>query len=445
MRPAAAVPVLILATAVACAPPAPETTAVTEPAASRGSVRVGLERLGEAELTIATENGPAADGSALDHLAGKRLGLVVHAASVTADGRHAIDVLTGHGLDVTRLFSPEHGLRGRAAAGEKVESGHDPVTGLPVISLYGEVHKPRSEDLAGLDVLVFDLQGAGVRFYTYVSTLILVLEAAAENDLEVVVLDRPNPLGGRRVEGPLAAPRDVVPASFVNMAPGPLVHGLTMGEMAFTINAGRLDPTELGVVAMAGWSREMTWADTGRPWVSPSPNLRSAEASLAYPGVALLEATNVSEGRGTAEPFLVFGAPWLAGESLEIAVPGFELEPVRFTPRKSSSAPWVKHADVECAGWKVVVIDPSVAEPYRLGVELVTALSRLPDFEWRREGEALTWLLGTDRVFADLASGRSAAAIVAADHADHEAWRREVAGHLLYPGAASSVGDSSEG
>ncbi len=216
-------------------------------------VRVGLERLaGETRA-----------------LAGKRLGLIVHAASVTADGRHAVEVLRGRGLDVVRLFAPEHGLRGEAAAGEGIESGRDPVSGLPVVSLYGERRKPAPADLAGLDTLVFDLQDAGVRFYTYASTLILALEAAAEAGLDFVVLDRPNPLGGERVEGPVSAPRDVVPSSFLNLAPGPLVHGLTLGEMATYINA-RLDrPARLTVVRMEGWTREMTWADTGRPWVPP--------------------------------------------------------------------------------------------------------------------------------------------------------------------------------
>src|SRR5262245_21620523 len=168
-------------------------------------VRVGLERVAAGETGA---------------LAGKRLGLIVHAASVTADGRHAVEVLRGRGLNVVRLFSPEHGLRGEAAAGESVESGRDAVSGLPVVSLYGERRKPAPADLTGLDALVFDLQDAGVRFYTYASTLILALEAASEGGLDFVVLDRPNPLGGARIEGPMSAPRDVVPSSFLNLAPG---------------------------------------------------------------------------------------------------------------------------------------------------------------------------------------------------------------------------------
>ncbi len=377
-------------------------------------VQIGLERLDDAQL------------------AGKRLGLVVHAASVTADGRHAIDVTRDLGLDVVRLFSPEHGLRGRAAAGQNVESGRDPVSGLPVVSLYGARRKPAPSDLEGLDALVFDLQGAGVRFYTYVSTLILCLEAAAEAGIELVVLDRPNPLGGMRVEGPVSAPRDQVTASFVNLAPGPLVHGLTLGEMARYVNSRMEEPARLTVVPMQGWKREMVWADTGRPWVSPSPNLRSAEAALAYPGVGLLEATNLSEGRGTEVPFLRLGAPWLDVGRLQVEVPGFELTASSFIPEGSSAAPRPKYLDEDCAGVRVRVSDPATAAPYRLGVTLLVALSRQDGFAWKDGGAVLVRLLGTPRLFADLERGASVDEIVAADAADHAAWREARRVALLY-------------
>jgi beta-glucosidase-like glycosyl hydrolase/uncharacterized protein YbbC (DUF1343 family) len=365
-------------------------------------------------------------------LRGKRLGLVVHAASVTADGRHAIDVLREAELDVVRLLTPEHGLQSRAAAGEHVDSGRDPVSGLPVVSLYGEHRKPTKKDLKRLDALVFDLQGAGVRFYTYVSTMILCLEAAAERGLEFIVLDRPNPLGGERIEGPVSAPRDVVPESFVNMAPGPMVHGMTMGEMARYVNQRLKKPARLTVVPMKGWERHMTWSDTGRAWVPPSPNLRSPEAAIAYPGIALLEASVVSAGRGTVEPFLYFGAPWLRPSVLRVSVPGFRLEPVTFTPVSSPAAPNPKFVDQECRGMRVRVTDPASAEPYRLGIELLTALQGEADFEWRRDGEALTWLVGTQRLLDDLRRGKTVEEIIEADRVDHEAWRRARESALLY-------------
>jgi beta-N-acetylhexosaminidase len=388
----------------------------------------------------ASETGKAVVEVGLDRVAagedlglhGKRLGVVVHAASVASDGRHAIDVLREAQLDVVRLLTPEHGLRSRAAAGEHVNDGRDPESGLPVVSLYGDHRKPRHKDLRDLDALVFDLQGAGVRFYTYASTLILCLEAAAEEGLDFVVLDRPNPLGGERIEGPLSAPRDVVPSSFVNLAPGPLVHGLTLGEMARFVNQGLEKPARLSVVPMRGWTRDMTWVDTGRQWVSPSPNLRSPDAALAYPGVALLEATNVSEGRGTVSPFLIFGAPWLRSPELEISPPGFELEAITFVPSASPAARQPKYLDQECHGMAVRVTDPASAQPYRLGVELLAALSRRPDFEWRRDGEALTRLLGTPQLFDDLLRGKTVEQIIEANRADHEAWRRQRASALLY-------------
>jgi uncharacterized protein YbbC (DUF1343 family)/beta-glucosidase-like glycosyl hydrolase len=389
--------------------------ALVDPA--EGLVAVGLDRVVRGEVGA---------------LAGKRLGLVAHAASVAADGRHALEVLRGRGLDVVRLFSPEHGWSGAAAAGETVTDGVDAVSGLPVLSLYGERRRPAAEHLADLDALVVDLQDAGVRFYTYAATLWECLEAAAEAGIEIYVLDRPNPLGGERVEGPLAAPREVVPASPVNRAPGPLVHGLTLGEMARYWAARRERPPRLTVIAMSGWRRAMTWRDTGRPWIAPSPNLRSADAALAYPGTALLEATNVSEGRGSEAPFLLVGAPWIDGGAMAPEVAGFRLTPSRFTPRASPAAPDPKHLDQECSGWRVSPTDGRRGSAYELGLALLAALRSEPEFEWRREGRALAWLLGTPRPGDALRAGATPQAIAAADRADHEAWRAERRALLLY-------------
>jgi uncharacterized protein YbbC (DUF1343 family) len=394
---------------------------VYDPPPLAPAVRVGLEQV-------------EAGGGALR---GKRLGLVVQRASVTSDGRHAIDVLRGQRLEVVRLFSPEHGLRGLAGAGVVVADSVDEGSGLPVVSLYGRKNKPDAADLAGLDALVFDVQDAGVRFYTYISTMLLCLEAAAEAGIEFVVLDRPNPLGGERVEGPLRASADTVPLTLVSRAPGPLVHGLTVGEMARFVNARRASPARLTVVPMQAWRRSMTWSDTGRPWVDTSPNIRSPEAVLAYPGTALLEATNLSEGRGTEAPFLLIGAPWVRSARLAAAVSapvsgaGFALEPASFTPRASAAAPEPKHRDQLCAGVRVRVSDAAAARPYALGVALLHALRREPEFRWRREG-ALDWLVGTPTLRVALERGDSVQAILDADAADIEAFRRARAGTLLY-------------
>lgn len=381
-------------------------------------VQVGLERL-------------EAEGGR--PLLGKRVGLLANAASVTADGRQALAVLRGLGIDVRRLFAPEHGLAGRAPAGETVAGGVDPALGLPVVSLYGDRPRPEPSDLVGLDALVFDLQDAGVRFYTYNSLLLLCLEAAAQAGIELVVLDRPNPLGGERVEGPVADP--ALAKSFVNRTPGPLVHGMTSGELARYANARAPRPGRLTVLPLRGWTRAMTWSDTERPWVPPSPNLRSPEAALAYPGTCLLEATNVSEGRGTGAPFLLLGAPWLKPEELRRAAtaPGFALEAARFVPRATEAAPAPKYRDQECLGLRVRVTDAKQAEPYALGLSLLAALKRLhPQFRWPAGGAAFDTLLGTRAVREALERGEGARAILGRDALAIEAFRRERSDALLY-------------
>ena len=386
-------------------------------AAAAPAVTVGLERL------VADERMP---------LRGRRIGLVCHAASVTANGTHAIDALRKTGAKLVRLFGPEHGLRGEAAAGEKVKGGVDPKSGIPVVSLYGEKSKPSREDLAGLDALLVDLQDAGVRFYTYSSTMLLCIEAAAEAGIEMVVLDRPNPLGGLRIEGPEIDP--TLPARLVSMAPGPLVHGLTIGEMARHATDQGRKPGTVSVVAMGGWARDMTWAATGRPWVNPSPNLRSAEAALAYPGTCLIEATNATEGRGTDAPFLLVGAPWVKPEALarEAETPGFALEPTTFTPTASPAAPHPKLLGAACKGVRVRVTDARAARPFTLGVRLLVALKRHPEFAWLREGAGLDSLLRTKTLRLAIDRGDGVDAILAEQAPGIERWRSERAASLLY-------------
>jgi len=381
-------------------------------------VRVGLERV-EAE--------------AGGFLRGRRAGLLVHSASVTAGGRHAIDVLRGVGVDVVRLFGPEHGLRGEAAAGDRVADGIDGKTGLPVVSLYGERHAPSPADLAGLDVLVVDLQDAGVRFYTYVSTVLLCLEPAAAAGVEIVVLDRPNPLGGEKMSGP---ERDASrPFRLVSVAPGPLVHGLTLGEMTRLANRSRAAPARVRVVPLEGWTRAMTWPDTARTWVAPSPNLRTAEAALVYPGTCLLEGTNLSEGRGTEAPFLLLGAPWMRPEAVarEAASSGVVLEPSTFTPTASAAAAQPKHEGASCAGVRVRVTDPGAVRPYAFGLTLLAALRRLhPQFAWLGDGSALDSLLGTGSVRAALDRDEPVESILAADRPGIERFAARRRDTLLY-------------
>lgn len=375
-------------------------------------------------LDVVDQDGPGPIGKA-------RVGLLAHGASVTADGRHAIEVLRARGVPVVRVFAPEHGLRGLAAAGETLGDGRDATSGLPVISLYGARTRPRIEDLRDLEALVVDLQDAGVRFYTYASTLLLCLDAAAEAGLAVVVLDRPNPLGGENVEGPVSER----PEAFLSMAPGPLLHGLTLGELARLANARRPRPARLEVVAMRGWRRRMTWRETGRDWTPPSPNLRSAEAAVAYPALALLEATNLSEGRGTKTPFLLFGAPWLDPQRVVAALPaaGYALAAETFEPEASAAAPAPKYRGEVCRGVRVQVPDPVAARPWAFGVSLLHALRSQAAFRWLRDGASLDALLGTERVRRALESGVPPAAVVAADQEALAAFRHERAAILLYP------------
>jgi uncharacterized protein YbbC (DUF1343 family) len=381
-------------------------------------VRVGLERL-------ESDRGGA--------LAGKSVGLVAHAASLTSDGRHAASVLKASNVRVVRIFAPEHGLSGRAGAGDHVADGRDPATGIEVVSIYGAKQAPSAADLRGLDALVVDLQDAGVRFYTYASTMLLCLEAAADAGVPVVILDRPNPLGGDLVAGPRRGPVDEVPLSLVSRAPGPLVHGLTLGEMARVANAARAKPAQLTVVAMEGWRRSQRWRDTGRLWVAPSPNLRTADAALAYPGTCLFESTDATEGRGTEAPFLLLGAPWLDAPALaRVRAPGFALTPTTFTPRASEAASAPKHRDVLCQGVRVEVTDAVASRPYELGIRLLYALRTQKGFRWTREG-ALDWLVGTRRLRLALERGDMPEAILASDAEDLAAWERERAPFLLYP------------
>ncbi|MFI5183822.1 MAG: exo-beta-N-acetylmuramidase NamZ domain-containing protein [Vicinamibacteria bacterium] len=383
---------------------------------SGAGVEVGLERID-------------ADGGG--RLRGKRVGLLAHAASLTSDGRRAVDVLRSRGVRVVRLFTPEHGLDGRAPAGSPVTGGRDEGTGLPIVSLYGSQTRPSRSDLDGLDALVVDLQDAGVRFYTYAATMLLCLEAAAEVPIEVVILDRPNPLGGENVEGP-AADLPEQDRSLLNRVPGPLVHGLTLGELARVAAAGR--DVRLTVVPMTGWSRRMRWADTGRAWTPPSPNLRTAEAALVYPGVALLEATNVSEGRGTPTPFLWLGSPWLRPSEVlaKVKAPGLAFEPMTAMPTASDVAPQPKYDTMACSGIRIRVTDASLVRPYALGLSLLEALRSGPDFRWADDGRALDALLGTRRVRDALERGRGPAKILESDAAAIARFRVAVRPFLLY-------------
>lgn len=316
-------------------------------------------------------------------LAGMRVGLVTNHTGRNRAGRPTIDVLhKAQGVRLVALFSPEHGIRG--LMDEKVPDSKDEKTGLPVYSLYGETRRPKPEQLKDLDALVFDIQDIGARFYTYISTLGYVMEEAARLRLPVFVLDRPNPIGGLEVEGPIA---DADKLSSIAYHRIPVRHGMTVGELARLFNEERKLNCDLRVVKMERWRRGM-WLDaTNLTWVNPSPNMRSLAEATLYPGIGLLETTNLSVGRGTDTPFEIVGAPWLDGQRLAAylnnrKIAGVRFVPVRFTPKASV------FKNEECGGVNIIVTDRARFRPVHAGLEIAIALRRLYPAEWKVDGYA---------------------------------------------------------
>ncbi len=311
-------------------------------------------------------------------LRGRRVGLITNHTGRDARGRAAIDLLAkAPGVTLVCLFSPEHGIRGELDQ-SKISDGRDEATGLPVYSLYGERRAPTAEQLAGLDTLVFDIQDIGCRFYTYVSTMSLCLQEAAKAKLRFVVLDRPNPVGGRAVEGPLREGPD----SFTAAHTLPLRHGMTAGELARMISAEKELRADLHVIRCEGWRREALYDETTLPWINPSPNMRTMAAALLYPGIGVLEFTNISVGRGTDAPFELVGAPWidaadLARELEGAHLPGLRVVPVSFTPTSSV------HAGKECHGVRFTITDRTALRPTAVGMALASALARRHPAEWQ--------------------------------------------------------------
>lgn len=331
-----------------------------------GSVRCGIDVL-------------AARG--FDLLKGKRVGLVTNHTGRAESGESTIDVLrAAEGVELRALFSPEHGVRGELD--REVDDSRDERTGLPIHSLYGKTRKPTAEQLSELDVLVYDIQDIGTRFYTYISTLGLCLEAAKERGLPLVVLDRPNPLGGARCDGPV---RGDGFESFIAFHALPLIHGMTVGELARLFNAERGIAAELVVVPCEGWSRDMLFDETGLVWVNPSPNMRSLTEALLYPGVGMLEATNLATGRGTDTPFERVGAPWINPVAFARAlhderIPGVRFVPIRFRPSER------QYAGEECGGVFIQIVDRASFDPMALGFGMARVLRTLYADQWNADG-----------------------------------------------------------
>ncbi len=346
---------------------------------------------------------------------GLRIGIVCNPTTVDRRLVHLVDLLAGRS-DVTlaRLFGPEHGVRGTVQDMVGVDGvARDARSGVPVVSLYGQSFdslRPPPESLAGLDALVFDIQDVGSRYYTYIYTMMLCMEAAAKAKVAFWVLDRPNPIGGVEVEGNLVEKGF---ESFVGLHPLPVRHGLTAGELAGLFNAERGLGCDLHVVELTGWKRSMLFDETGLPWVPPSPNMPTLDTALCYPGQCLLEGTTLSEGRGSTRPFEIFGAPFIDPHALAeklsaLDLPGVTYRPLWFQPT------FQKHAGQQCGGLMLHVTDRRAFRPFATGLAVVAAVRELwpHQFRWRTETYefvqgilAIDLLFGTDRVRRDIERG----------------------------------------
>jgi uncharacterized protein YbbC (DUF1343 family)/CubicO group peptidase (beta-lactamase class C family) len=365
-------------------------------------------------------------GDGFAALRGKRVGLLTNHTGRSRDGGTTIDLLyLAKDVKLVALFSPEHGIRG--VLDSSVPSTKDEKTGLTIHSLYGESRRPTARMLDGLDTIVIDLQDIGARFYTYMTTMAYAMEEATKRQIDVVVLDRPNPINGFQIEGPSL---DMGQLSFTGYFPAmPIRHGMTLGELARLFNAENKIGAKLTVVEAKNWVRDAWFDDTGLPWINPSPNMRNLIQATLYPGIGAIESTNVSVGRGTDTPFEQIGAPWIDGVMLADALnarrlPGVRFYPVRFTPTSS------KYAGEECQGVFMIVTDRLALRPVRLGVEIAALLHK--QYGARFELEAAERLFGSREGLARIRAGDDPASI-AASWAEAEAhWRRLRSQYLLY-------------
>jgi uncharacterized protein YbbC (DUF1343 family) len=358
-------------------------------------------------------------------LRGKRVGLITNQTGLDSLGHRTIDLLAqAEGVKLVAVFSPEHGIAGVADAA--VSNLADAPTGLPVYSLYGATSRPTREILRGLDALVFDIQDAGVRFYTYITTMAYCMEAAAEQHITFFVLDRPNPLGGEAIEGPML---DRDRASFVGYFPMPIRYAMTMGELAQMFNAENKLGADLHVVAMEDWHRHDTFDMTGLAWIAPSPALRTLRANFLYPGIEILQAGGVSVGRGTPTPFEVLGAPWIEADGLlaelnRRRVPGVQFAATRFTP---VSGPYEGKV---CNGISIDLADRSALQPILMGLEIAEALNHLYPEQFHLV--KMVELLGSNTTIEQLKRGTDPKEIEASWGGDLDKFRAMREKYLLY-------------
>ncbi len=370
-----------------------------------------------------------------EQIRGRRVGLITNHSGVDAQLRATADKLHQSGLcELVALYGPEHGIRGAAQDGEHVANSTDPRTGVPVYSLYGQTREPDPAMLEGVELMLFEIQDVGARFYTYLYTMTQSIAVCAKAKIPFLVLDRPNPIGGLDLAGNLLDPAF---ASFVGRYPIPVRYGLSIGEIARLFNEQYALGAELDLIEMEGWQRSFYWEDTGLPWVPPSPNMPSPETALVYPGTCFFEGTNLSEGRGTAKPFEQFGAPFIDGPRLADALndqslPGVGFRPTHFLPTTS------KYAGESCQGVQIHILDRTLFEPLSTAFTAIETVRRLhaDHFAWRVPQDGIhnfDLLAGTDQIRLALDRGASTAELLATWAADREPFAALRRRFLIYP------------
>lgn len=389
-------------------------------------IRLGLDVLMESKLVL---------------LQGKRVGVITNQTGVDSQGRHIIDLLHGAPeVELVAIFAPEHGIRGNVEGGDPIDNQQDAKTGVPIFGIYGATQKPTAEMLQNIDVLIFDIQDVGARFYTYISTMSLSMEAAAENHIEFMVLDRPNPITGTLVEGPVLEPEYT---SFVGVHPIALRHGMTIAELAQMFNSeGWLANgvrAKLTVIPMENWRRESWYDELGLKWIKPSPNMPSPTTALLYPGIGLLESCTVSEGRGTIRPFENIGAPWLDHSALmkmlhDEKIAGIKIDTTSYVPvDMPGMAMNPKYEGERCNGLNLAVTDPFHFLSVQFGIQLMCAIKRLhPDkFTWKSAQSPLR-MFGNVETPNAIDQGKSPTEIIVAWQLKLEAFKQTREKYLLY-------------
>lgn len=363
-------------------------------------------------------------------LSGKKVGLITNPTGIDSKLTSIVDLLHDDpGINLTALFGPEHGVRGDAQAGASVEYYIDEKTGLPVYSLYGKTKKPTPEMLKDVEVLVFDIQDVGTRYYTYIYTMAYAMEAAKENDIPFIVLDRPNPQGGESVDGPVLEPEF---SSFVGLYPIPLKHGMTVGELATLFNKEFKIGADLKVIKMKGWKRDMDYDDTGLPFVLPSPNMPTVSTTFVYPATGLIEGTNVSEGRGTTKPFELIGAPYINGDELAgklnaLRLPGVKFRAASFTPTFS------KHAGKLSHGVEIYITDREQFKAVPTGLHIIKTIQDLypGDFEFLAANN-FNLLIGNGWIMSRIKAGSTVNEILKEYQVKQDAFKKVRKNYLLY-------------